>query len=96
MIVHIKETAKGKQANLYITEIVFSLAFQNSTFQRHRMKKNSQLEDNILIFRQVFVKMYLLLYLLMDNELVFLCSSMIKVEENYATEFYYPSLLWRY
>ena len=25
----------------------------------------------------------------MDNELVWLCQSMIKVEENYATEFYY-------
>ena len=32
----------------------------------------------------------------MDNELVWLCWSMINVEENYATEFYYLSLMWRY
>ena len=67
MTVHLKETTKGKQANLYITEIIFSSAFQKSTFQRHRMKlkKIWLLEDNILILRQALVKMYLLLYLLM-------------------------------
>ena len=38
IIVHIKETAKGEWANLYITDIVFSSAFQKSTSQRYRMK----------------------------------------------------------
>ena len=55
--------------------IVFSSAFQKSTFQRHRMKMKKiwPLEDNILIFCQALVKTYLLLHLLMDNELVWLC-----------------------
>ena len=50
MIVHIKETTKGKRGNLYITEIVFSSAFQKSTFERHRMK----LKKNLATRRQHF------------------------------------------
>ena len=38
-----------------------------------KLKKIWPLEDNILIFHQALVKMYLLLHLLMDNELVWLC-----------------------
>ena len=54
--------------------MVFSSAFQKSTFQRHRMKlKNTwPPENNTLIFHQVLVKTYLL-HLPMDNELVWLC-----------------------
>ena len=77
MIVHIKKTTKGKQANLYITETVFSSVFQKSTFQIHtcrmKLKKIWPLEDKILIFGQALAKTYLLLHLLMDNELVRLC-----------------------
>ena len=36
-------------------------------------KKDWPLEDNILIFRQLLVKTYLLLHFLMDNELLWLC-----------------------
>ena len=61
-----------------------------------KLKKIWPLEDKILIFGQALAKTYLILHLLMDNELVCLCWSMIKVEENYATEFYYLSLFWRY
>ena len=45
-----KRTAKGKKANLCITEIVFSSAFQKSTFQRRRMK----LKQNWATRRQHF------------------------------------------
>ena len=45
-----KRNSKRKVGNLYITEIVFSSAFQKSTFPRHRMK----LKKNLATRRQHF------------------------------------------
>ena len=52
-----------------------------------KLKKIWPPEDKILIFGQALAKMYLLLHLLMDNELVWLCRSMIKVEEKRPQNF---------
>ena len=45
----------------------------NISKTQNEAEKNWPLEDNILIFRQALVRMYLFLHLLMDNELVWLC-----------------------
>ena len=74
MIVHIKRQQKESRQTYISLKPSFHQFSKNQHFKdRMKLKKIWPLEDKILIFGQALAKTYLLLHLLMDNELVCLC-----------------------